>query len=167
VWRNWLGRGCGPVVRQIKEAWWWEMKMGIAWHILVEICRVELKNDLFIGLNPDCRPQTDVIPQNSFWCFKERISSGSEPDGKFQFLTSKWSSLCCRPCYGQGVRRRPFTTEVRVRSQAGGTLCLDEVSLGQGFLRTLHFPLPVAFRQRSKLIHLSLTLCNFSNWQRH
>ena len=57
------------------------MKNGIAWQILVEVCLVELKNDLSIGLDPDCRPQIDVIPQNAlFWCFKERISSGSQPE---------------------------------------------------------------------------------------
>jgi len=57
------------------------MKIGIAWKSLVEICPVELKNDLSSSLDPDCRPQTDVIPQNAlFWCFKGRISSGNQPE---------------------------------------------------------------------------------------
>ena len=52
-------------------------------------CRIKERS--LHGLDPDCRPQTDVIPQNSFWCFRERISSGSEPQVAARIVSfSSW-----------------------------------------------------------------------------
>jgi hypothetical protein len=70
--------------------------MGIAWHVLVDICRVELKHDLYIGLDPGSRSHTDVMPQNAlFWCSKEPVTSERRTQATacvntFQFVAWVW-----------------------------------------------------------------------------